>query len=324
MTGTEGEYWWAEPSAVTALSGEVAAAVDRLPADMVELRRVSSGLVFHYRAGGDFAANGVPPERISETDLRFAGPMLERLLERGQLAPDTDRPAASRVVGCCRDSAVLLVALARHHGIPARIRVGFAAYFIEGWMVDHVVTELWDAEAGRWRRVEAEIGEKHVSATSGRVVDVLDVPTDEFLDAPTAWRAVRDGKFDPSRFVVHPELQEPSTRGLPQIACNVMLDLAGLAKTEMLQWDSWGIMPVAATEWVETLDEVARATVDPGVAPATVAELLSRDGLRVTPVVHSYSPAAGPQDVDVREALAAPDCPTGAGCGRQPSEAARG
>ena len=43
--------------------GAAGAAIDELPADLAALREASSQLVFHYRADGDWAENGVPAER---------------------------------------------------------------------------------------------------------------------------------------------------------------------------------------------------------------------------------------------------------------------
>ena len=147
---------WTSQSIVTD-PGPAAAAIDELPGALRELREASSRLVFHYRAGGDFAENGVPAERAGEINTRYADAMLTLLLERGEPALGRERRPPDRVVGCCRDATVLFLALARRKGIPARARVGFAAYFHPGWLIDHVVAEVWDAAAGRWRLVDPEM-----------------------------------------------------------------------------------------------------------------------------------------------------------------------
>jgi len=56
---------------------------------------------------------------------------------------------------------LLFVAMARHHGIPARARVGFAGYLVVGWWLDHA---------------------------------------NGFLVGPDAWRACRSGAADPATF----------------------------------------------------------------------------------------------------------------------------
>lgn len=289
---------WARQSDVTD-PGAAAAAIDELPAALGALREASSQLVFHYRAGGDFAENGVPAERIGEINTRYADAMLALILERGEPDLGRERRPPDRVVGCCRDATVLFLALARHKGIPARARVGFAAYFHAGWLIDHVVAEVWDAAAGRWRLVDPEMHGGWTPEVNGRPVDWLDLADDQFVTGPRAWRAARAGDADPERAVVHPELDIPVLRGWPYLAHNAIHDLAALNKTEMLLWDAWGMLlghgpgPVPAAD-AAVLDEICASTADPGIAPAVVAALGERDGLRVPRSVTSFDPGGGP------------------------------
>lgn len=117
---TSGPGYWASQSPVTDPGTLAAKAIDELPAELSALREASSQLVFHYRAGGDFAANGVPGDRASEINTCYADAMFTRLLERGEPSLARERPAPDRFVGCCRDATVLFLALARHKAIPAR------------------------------------------------------------------------------------------------------------------------------------------------------------------------------------------------------------
>ncbi len=302
------QSYWASQSAVTE-PGPAGKAIDDLPADLTALRQASSQLMFHYRAGGDFAANGVPAERMAEIDTRYADLMLGRVLERGAPVLARDRPPGDRFVGCCRDAVVFFLALARHKGIPARARVGFAAYFRPDWLSDHVVAEVWDERERRWRLVDAEMNAAWTPEVSGRPVDWLDLTADQFVTGPRAWQAARAGTSDPERHGVAPELDIPGLRGWPYIAHNVIHDLAALNKTEMLPWDGWGMQlhlgpgPVPAAD-AAVLDEVSAVTADSGAAPGVLAELGSRDGLRVPPVVTSFDPNGGPpRQVDVSRAL---------------------
>src|SRR6516162_9786830 len=98
---------WASQSPVTDPGAKAAAVIDELPAALGALREASSQLVFHYRAGGDFAENGVPAERIGEINTRYADALLALILERGEPALSRKRGAPDRVVGCCRDATVL-------------------------------------------------------------------------------------------------------------------------------------------------------------------------------------------------------------------------
>ncbi len=92
--------FWAAQSLVTE-PGPAAAAIDRLPSDLGALRAASQQLVFHYWAGGDYAANGIEPERISEIDTRYAAAMFARL---GELA---DLPLLQLRRNLVRDLAAL-------------------------------------------------------------------------------------------------------------------------------------------------------------------------------------------------------------------------
>jgi hypothetical protein len=289
---------WASQSSVTD-PGEAGQAIDALPGDLAALREVSSGLVFHYRAGGDFAENGVPVERAQEINARYADVMLARLLERGEPDLARERKPADRVVGCCRDATVLFLAMARHKGIPARARVGFAAYFHPGWLVDHEVAEVWDAAAGRWRLVEPELDRRWTPELNGRPVDWLDLADDQFVTGPRAWQAARAGDSDPGRHVVDPGLDIPVLRGWPYLAHNVAHDLAALNKHEMLLWDAWGMQlghgpgPVPAQD-AAVLDEICVAAGDPQTPAGDLAEIGERAGLRVPGTVTSFDPYGGP------------------------------
>ncbi|MHB1009404.1 MAG: transglutaminase-like domain-containing protein [Propionibacteriaceae bacterium] len=91
------------------------------------------------------------------------------------------RQPSERFVGCCRDFTALFVSFARAHGIPARSRVGFSGYFVDGWWLDHVVAEVWDADQNRWRLVEAQVPADFRDVVTGDVLPVTDVPRDRFL-----------------------------------------------------------------------------------------------------------------------------------------------
>jgi hypothetical protein len=80
LPGVSDHGFWAVQSLVTE-PGPAAAAIDQLPSDLGALRAASRQLVFHYWADGDYAANGIAPERISEIDTRYAAAMFARLGE---------------------------------------------------------------------------------------------------------------------------------------------------------------------------------------------------------------------------------------------------
>ena len=279
--------------------------IDALPSDLASLRHASSQLVFHYRAG-DFAKDNVPTSRLPEINLRYADALLATLLTRG--AKPTllgDRAPVDRVVGCCRDAVVLFLTLARHKGIPARGRVGFATYIRKGWYMDHVVAEVWDQEEKRWRLVETEL-EDEINR-----VDYLDLTEEQFITGPRAWRLARGGEVDAARFVVSPALELPVLRGWPYLAHNVLHDLVWWDKKEMLLWDYWGVqgeLEDDAKEVPETLvkvlDDISALTVNSRTELEDIRTLLSWDGLDVPQVVGTVDPNSGNvSEVDVSRVI---------------------
>ena len=299
-----GPAWYGTQSRVTD-PGPFAGLLAAVPPGLAAMQATARQLVFHYRAGGDYAENGIDPGRIAEIDTRYADAMLARLAELAGPPLTAGRPARQRLVGCCRDFTVLFLAIARHQGVPARARVGFAGYFVPGWFVDHVVAEVWDAGQQRWRLVDPELADGHTGGSDPSPVDPLDVPASRFLTGPRAWRACRACEADPERFAVDPDLKVPGTRGWPYLRHNLVHDLAALTKREMLLWDEWGLVGLDAEpspDQLALLDGLAAATSSPSLTAGQAQELARLDGLRVPPVVTSHSPASStPVQVTLRD-----------------------
>jgi len=267
--------------------------LDDAPGDLPSLREAASQLVFHYWAEGDITQHGFPASRREEINLRYASAMFARLRELDPAPPGGSRSPLHRIVGCCRDFTLLFVSMARHHGIPARARVGFASYLMPGWYLDHVVAEVHDG-AG-WRLVECQLPTGFRDPVDDTAFDLLDVPRDRFLTGPDAWTAARSGDVDPGLLVVSPDLDPPFLRGLPYAWHNVVLDLAALNKHEMLQWDLWGGLNADAPLTPATLaraEELAELMADADVEQLRVA--FEADDVRVPPVIRSVTPPAQP------------------------------
>ena len=292
--------YWRSQSSVT-LAGPASKVLDDLPSDLNGLREVSRELVAHYMGASDGSSGPITGERLKEVDLRYADLIFSRLLE---LSPTlhNKRTPEQRMAGCCRDFAVLFVSMARHKGIPARVRVGYATYFQPGWYIDHVIAEVWDSKAERWRLVEPEIGDAVIAKAN---IDPLNVRPDQFVTGPRAWLAARSGQVDPERFVVAPNLQIPYTRSWLSLRHHIVQDLAALNKLEVLVWDQWGILneddPLLHSDM---LDQLARVMAETNCPVDELSKWSRREELRVPKTVTSYSPTRkSPLTVDVTRTI---------------------
>lgn len=212
--------------------GRHADLVAALPVDPAALSAVARNVIEHYRASG---------HELHEANLREVNSRwLERILDADQSrhpAPlAAPREPATRVPGCCRDHTLFCVAAMRTHGVPARSRVGYAGYFIDGWQSDHVIVEAWID--GRWRHFDSEL-----EAPRGGVPDPLDIPTDEpggrgFVTAAAAWAAYRRGDLDAEHHGVDPSV--PVHRGPRFVFDEVIYEVAHRFGDELLLWDAWG------------------------------------------------------------------------------------
>jgi len=240
----------------------------------------------------------VPPAAADDRDIRSVEAMLDRVQERDTRPLVVERPPEQRLFCVCAGFARVAAAVLRQHAVPARCRVGFAAYFNPGFLEDHWVCEYWDGE--EWRQLDAQLDAAAVQELGIGFVP-WDVPRDQFIDASTAWRRMRAGELDPARM----GLSVLGLAGAWFVVGNLMLDAAALNKEEMLPWEKWSVgrecgpgqEPTAAVS--EKLDEVAELLC--GSPDATLARRVYREHewLRVTERIMSFASGA-PVEVDVR------------------------
>ncbi len=257
--------------------------LQNLPGDVAVLTEIVQGLAIHEYAASHYGVT-VPEARKHESHLRPVEAILSEILALDGRPLTDARPPEKRVVGVCHHFALLLVAMLRTHGIPARYRSGFGSYFNAPYFEDHVVCEYWSAEKGRWALADPQFDEKW---RAGAKIDhdVLDVPRDRFLVAADAWSLCRAGKADPSKFGIF----AGDLRGLWFIAGSLVRDLAGLNKVEMLPWDCWGAVPQPkelSEDQFAFFDGLAELTRDPDASFDELRQVYeSDDRLRVPEIV---------------------------------------
>jgi hypothetical protein len=252
--------YYSQPEGMSA-AGRHAGLLENLPGDVTVLTEIVQGLAIHEYAASYYGVT-VPEARKRESHLRPVEAILSEILALNGRPLTEARPPEKRVVGVCHHFALLLVAMLRAHGIPARYRTGFGSYFNAPYFEDHVVCEYWSADKGRWALADPQFDEKW--RTGANIDhDVLDVPRDRFLIAADAWWQCRSGKADPSKFGIF----AGDLRGFWFIAGDLVRDLAGLNKVEMLPWDCWGAMPQPNEQLSEDqfafFDRLAELTRDP-------------------------------------------------------------
>ncbi|HEY69260.1 MAG TPA: transglutaminase domain-containing protein [Anaerolineae bacterium] len=254
-----------------------------LPDGIPALCRVVQGLLIHQYWAGAYGYS-IPEDRASEYQIRDVSSKLNRIIELDDHLLHEARPPERRIVGNCRDYAVLLTAMLRHKGIPARTRCGFAAYFRPGWYEDHMICEVWNADEERWMFVDAQLDDLQREAM--RIVfDPCDLPRDQFLPGGVAWLRCRRGEMDPNDFGYG-----DTVGGMPNIRGNLIRDIAFLNRVEILGWDSWGLIEGEDADLNEEdlalLDQAAALTLAGDDGFQELRALYLRDmRLRVPPVV---------------------------------------
>ncbi|MDN0197268.1 transglutaminase domain-containing protein [Streptomyces sp. S.PNR 29] len=258
-----------------------------LPHDVSELARTVRDLVIH-RGEGRFFDYLVPEQRLHEdAESRYVTGMLRILRERGDGPLTRARPPEERFVGTCRDFSLLLCSLLRATGTPARLRCGFAAYFVDGFHEDHWVTEYRSPDGG-WRLADAQVHHGYDIP-----FDPVDVPRDRFLVAQDAWRACREGRADPETFGLS-GVEE--FRGLWFVRGNVIRDLAALNGVELLPWDGWG--PAFLGRAPLTEEDLAAADAAAAARSEDEWRRLSEDPRLAVPAeIVSYAPYLGARKV---------------------------
>jgi hypothetical protein len=237
--------FYTRPAAMTS-AGRYAPLLSAMPGDVPGLAAVAQGLLIHEHIAPAYGVTLSEEERAS-VHVRPVERLLELVVARDGRPLDAARPPEARLPVNCRHFTVLMVAMLRAHGTPARARCGFGGYFTDGFFEDHWVCEYWHAGQQRWILVDAQIDGKQRELFSIDF-DVTDVPRDRFLVAGSAWAQCRSGAADPDRF----GLSLVKEAGDWWIAANLIRDAAALGNVEVLPWDCWGAMPRA----YEPIDEV--------------------------------------------------------------------
>ena len=169
--------------------GPWAQTLRRLPRTAEALVPLVQAVLVHHSRVPDFAAgSGL---RDDGTELRTLRALLDAVATLDPARWTRTQPLERRLVVDCRSFALLLCGVLREHGVPARLRFGFASYLAADHWQSHVVCEHHDAD-GRWTRTDPDTGRFALSS-------------DAFVDATEAWRSAAPDE-DLPRYGYAPDL----------------------------------------------------------------------------------------------------------------------
>jgi hypothetical protein len=277
------EYY--QGSTSMSAAGARAAELRALPKDLAKQCEVVQGVLVHRDMAPWLYDLKLTEEQRDDGHVRPLAQMLNRIHALDDRPLTSARDPAHRMPTVCRHFSLLLSAILREHGIPARARCGFGAYFNAGKFEDHWVCEYWNARQARWILVDAQMDPIQRKAFK-LAFDPLDVPRDAFIIAGDAWQRCRAGRADAANF----GLTHVGMAGLWFIAGNVVRDFASLNRMEALPWDVWGLMQMRddafTDEMKALLDRVAALTLAGDEAFPEIRHLYESDErLRMPPVV---------------------------------------
>jgi hypothetical protein len=252
--------YYATPSPMTDLTRCPPAALEGLPEAPADLMRVVRGCVVSDLILAQIYQLPVPEGR-NDPQVRPAAAMIERIQELDSSPLVEVRPPLRRFLGNCRRFATLSCALFRYRGMPARVRAGFAGYFVPNTWTDHWIIEYWRPSEERWVRVDPQLDvddawlkERHPNATSEFLAGSM------YWSGGETWQRCRRGQLDPARCNMG-----GNNWGIGEVRGSVMFDLAALNQDEMLPWDTWGRMVAGYrgetdAAYDELLDSVSAVT----------------------------------------------------------------
>jgi hypothetical protein len=229
-----------------------------LPTDLPGLVKVVQNTLLHVFWAERYGVSLREEQKVT-LQMRSVQSKLAALQAAGAASLLEPRSVEQRQVGNCRDFSLLLCALLRCQGVPARARCGFGTYFWPGRFEDHWVCEYWNASSQRWVMVDSQLDELQQEVLK-LDFDPLDMPEGKFLTGGQAWQMARRGEADPELFGIF------DMHGLWFISGNLVRDMLALNKVEILPWDhGWGIMSEDETQagpeserpaFIETLAEL--------------------------------------------------------------------
>lgn len=205
--------------------------VTGIPNDINSIAKLVQNFLLHQHCAPYYGVK-LSTEQTKEPHIRSFEDKLELLEKKGYKHISDYKDYGERLVGICRDFAVLSAALCREAGIPARARCGFATYLEKGKYIDHWVLEYWNKEECRWTLADTQLDDILIDKMNIDF-DSMDLDDTHFVTGAKAWNMCRRGKADPQLFGIF------QWWGYGYITSNLLLDANSLIKRPMQPWDMW-------------------------------------------------------------------------------------
>ena len=221
--------------------------------------------------------------RKREVNLRTFKAKYAQMLELDPTPFTQHREIERRLVGNCRDFSVILAALLKARGIPARARCGFGTYFQPKHYEDHWVVEYWNATEERWQMIDSQLDELQQKALKIQF-NPLDVPAYKFITGAKAWLLCRTGQADPETFGIS------DMKGLWFVRGDLVRDFLALNNIEILPWDVYGLIAKHESQVTQSdfilLDQIASLCLNPQETFAALRSLYNENKeLQVPPSI---------------------------------------
>ena len=214
--------------------GPYASELNQIPDGLAELVETIQGLMVHLHWAERYGLF-LDKTRKEEANIRAVRDRLDKVLALQQAPLSERRELARRTVGTCRDYALMLAAILRLQGKPARARAGFGTYFTPGRFEDHWICEYWLVSENRWVLVDPQLDAFQIE-TLKISFNPLDMPRTKFVTGTEAWQRCRTKRVDPNRFGIF------RMHGMNFVKGNLLRDFLALNKFEILPWDNYGLI----------------------------------------------------------------------------------
>lgn len=240
--------------------GEFVEMMSVLPQSLTELCELIKRQLIHPSQLAEYRK--LLPRGAKNEDARFVtvAQMLTALKQRNKAGLTLKRPPRQRLIVSCRYHALLLAAILKSQGRPARVRVGFAGYLTiqKGKFVDHWICEVWSEAEQRWLLVDPD-------------VRLVDFPRDDFKFAGNVWLAARKGFTSPTLFGVG------RWWGWEPIRQNVIHDFEACLNLEPTYWEGPPLFQITKRKLNKRqfalLDKMAELLQDPDKNLADLEQL---------------------------------------------------